>query len=42
MNIDLVDISGEKYILQTVQDITERKKAEAMLHVEIRLSVEDN
>jgi len=28
-NVDLVDMSGQKYVLNTVQDITERKKAEA-------------
>ncbi|RPI33189.1 MAG: PAS domain S-box protein [Chloroflexota bacterium] len=28
LNIDLVDIGGEKYILNTAQDITERKRAE--------------
>jgi PAS domain S-box-containing protein len=31
MNIDLVDIGGEKYVLQTAQDITDRKLAEAQL-----------
>jgi PAS domain S-box-containing protein len=31
VNIDLVDIGGEKYILQTTQDITERKQAEEQL-----------
>ena len=31
VNIDLVDIGGQKYILQTAQDITERKQAEEAL-----------
>ncbi len=29
VNIDLVDVGGQKYILQTAQDITERKQAES-------------
>ena len=32
INIDLVEIDGEKYTLWTVQDLTARKRAEANLH----------
>ena len=31
LNLDIVSIGGEKYILQTAQDITERKQAEEAL-----------
>lgn len=31
VNIDIVDIHGQKYILQTAQDITERKQTEARI-----------
>jgi PAS domain S-box-containing protein len=44
MNIDLVGISGQRYIFQTAQDITERKRAEAALqkaHDDLELKVQE-
>ena len=37
VNIDLVDIGGQKYILNTTQDITESKQAEEQLRYQARL-----
>ncbi len=48
VNIDSVDIYGQKYILQTAQDITERKEAEEQLERsnqklnEILVSIQDD
>ncbi len=44
MNIDLVSISGQKYIFQTAQDITERKQAGEDLqkaHAELEIKVQE-
>ncbi len=44
INIDLVSISGQRYIFQTAQDITERKQAEEALqkaHAELEIKVQE-
>lgn len=37
VNIDLVEIRGQKYVLNMTQDITERKRAEAQVEYQARL-----